>query len=926
MAPGIMGRLGGAFAQARSGVPSGGVISARQPEGAGVRLRGREGELEEVKAALGANRVVVIGGAAGIGKSMLGRALAESLEMGRRGIWVECKKGMGLESLVSALSNFFAEEYKGFASILLDNLLTAPELVVNRFAECLDQGDNVLFLDDFESVTDRQLTHDLLKALSLGPTQACTVVLTKEVGMLRAALAGEHSVELVLGSVDSRAGLDLLEDRGLGARSQQERGRLHERTAGHPLALELCAGLLLGGMTIEEIEKLPLFRRGGDEEKSVRRILQEIEGRLSAQELHFLRSCSVFDEPFGDSAMAAVCPTEHCAEVAERVQPKFLLSHRNGRYDLHPLVREYFYDGLKDEAASVHELAGRYYLGKAKEVTGEAERLTRKLKAHRHFELAKDYRQLIDLHREVFRGLVSASRAQEAARICQATLDASTTLNDKKMEGSCLSELGLIRSNQGRVDEAVHLLKRSLSIARQTGDRAGENAALGNLGAAYYGQLEVQKAIECFEGALPISREMRDRRGELNHLSNLGNAYAYLGEVQKAIGCYEQVLEISREIGDRRGQESHLGKLGNACSELGEVQKAVGYYEQALEISTEVGDRRGEGDHVGNLGLAYANLGEAQKAIEYHEQALEISREIGDGQMQGNVLGNLGNVYADLGKVQKAIGYYEQALKISRGIEDRRGQGTHLCDLGTAYHRLGEVQKAVEHYEQALEISREIGDRRTEGNALGNLGNAYGALGKMRKAAEHFQEALEISRQIGDRRMEANVMGNLGNVFAALGEVPKAIDYYHQALGIAREMRDRRVEGNHLGNLGNAYAALVEVPKAINCYEQALEIAKEIGDRHSERTHLHNLGDELTRVGQNAGALACLVSAVEIGRAIGDPRVSGTQERIVGLKRELGEEEFGRLLEQVEPNKERIIDEMLAAAAATREGDAGRGS
>jgi tetratricopeptide (TPR) repeat protein len=938
------------------------VVTAHQPEALEIRLRGRETQLNHLKGALRSSKVIVVGGWAGIGKTTLGRALAQQLESTETPIWVDCKKGMGLESLINALANFFGAERQGFAYMLKENLVKSPDLAVAAFVRELDHGDNVLFMDDFHLVTDPHVLHDLVKALRLTAKQARTVILTREVDKLEEALASEHaqmtcSEELVLGDLDKPGSLELLQDRGLGDRAEGELGRLYERTAGHPKGLELCAGLLVGGMPIEEIEALPLFRRSGDDERSLRRVLEETEKRLSRDELRLLSRCSVFDEPFDAYAMAAVYRTEACADVAGKLQRRFLLSPRDGRYEVHPLVRGYFYHGLKDEAAFVHGLAGHYYLAQANGPGGETERLTLNLKAHRHFELAQDRRQLIDLFWSVFYGLDLAGRCEEASRICEVTRRASTVLKDREAEAHCLGSLGLVRADQGRVREAIHLHQQALTISREIGDRRGESADLGNLGSAYLRLGEVRKAIEYHEQALIISREIGDRRGEGADLGNLGLAYANLGEVQKAIGYYEQALIISRdigdrgmegnvlgnqgsaylrlgevqkaieyheqaliisrEIGDRRGEGADLGNLGLAYANLGEVQKAIGYYEQALIISREIGDRRGEGHHLGNLGNAYAALGEVQKAIGYYEQALTISREIGDRQGEGNRLGNLGNAYAALGEVQKAIGYYEQALVISREIGDRLGEGADLGNLGSAYAALGEVQKAIGYYEQALTISREIGDRQGEGNRLGNLGNAYAALGEVQKAIGYYEQALVISREIGDRLGEGNHLGNLGNAYAALGEVQKAIGYYEQALTISREIGDRRGEGIHLGNLGNAYAALGEVGKVTEYYQQALEIAREIGDRRGEGTRLYNLGDELEKKEKYEWALACYLLAVEMGRVTDDPTVSSTEARIERLKQRLGQEEFARILESVEPNKARIVAEMLKSIAQT---------
>ncbi len=218
--------------------------------------------------------------------------------------------------------------------------------------------------------------------------------------------------------------------------------------------------------------------------------------------------------------------------------------------------------------------------------------------------------------------------------------------------------------------------------------------------------------IPWLEAGAAAARRLGDKGAEEAHLGNLGLAYWSLGDARRAIGYYEQVLAIQREIGDRRGEGADLGNLGSAYLELGDARGAIGYYEQALAIAREVGDRRGEGNRLGNLGIAYANLGDARGAIGYYEQALAIDREIGDRRGEGADLGNLGIAYQNLGEMQRAIGYYEQALAIAREIGDRRNEAIHLANLGIAHETLGDPARARELWTQALAIYEAIEDPR----------------------------------------------------------------------------------------------------------------------------------------------------------------------------------------------------------------------
>ncbi len=159
-------------------------------------------------------------------------------------------------------------------------------------------------------------------------------------------------------------------------------------------------------------------------------------------------------------------------------------------------------------------------------------------------------------------------------------------------------------------------------------------------------RLPPRDRIPWLEAAAAAARRLGDRKVESWHMGNLGLAYAGLGDARGAIGYLEQALAIQREIGDRYNEGNNLGNLGSAYFMLGDARGAIGYYEQALAIAREIREasrseaertaaRQGEGADLGNLGLAYAALGDARGAIGYYEQALAIAREIGDRRGKG---------------------------------------------------------------------------------------------------------------------------------------------------------------------------------------------------------------------------------------------------------------------------------------------------
>jgi len=464
--------------------------------------------------------------------------------------------------------------------------------------------------------------------------------------------------------------------RGAARAQRADAERLFKLVGYLPLAVHIALSLAkVNGWSLKELNQ-ELERAGAirvlkepDTERSLRATFQTAWDNLPEELQRAFACLAVFNQgpSFDTIAMADVMEAEErdARALLNRLTGRSLLTPvGDGRWSLHPSLREFAAEKLPDEDPAWGRMAAHYV-----KVAGAAHEL--------YLRGGEDLLRglhLFDLEWPHIRAghewaVQHAETEEEAVRLCSAYPDAAAYCLDLRQHP--------------------------------------------------------REMVAWLEAAVEAARRLEDRAAEGRHLGNLGNAYYLLGEVRKAIGYYEKALEIAREIGDRRGEGNHLGNLGAAYHRLGDYRKAIGYYEKALEIDREIGDRRGEGNRLGNLGLAYADLGEVRKAIGYYEKALEIAREIGDRRIEGNQLGNLGAAYHRLGDVRQAIGYYEKALEIAREIGDRRNEGNWLANMGQAYKELGDVDKARELWEEALRIYEEIEDPRAE-RVRGWLGELEG--------------------------------------------------------------------------------------------------------------------------------------------------------------------------------------------------------
>ncbi|MBN1955301.1 MAG: GAF domain-containing protein [Anaerolineae bacterium] len=269
------------------------------------------------------------------------------------------------------------------------------------------------------------------------------------------------------------------------------------------------------------------------------------------------------------------------------------------------------------------------------------------------------------------------------------------------------------------------------------------------------------------EEALALARQVQDQKLEADSLNALSDACIVLGERSRAQECYEQALRLYRDLGDRRGEALSLEGLGTVARRAGYPSEAMDYFERALAIHRETGNRQGEADALNALGIT---TGDRSWARNYHEQSLGIAQSMGNRADQARSYNNLAIAYWSLGLYGRARDYMEQAVQIVRDMGGRSSLAHYLETLGRTYLELGEYVQAQQVLEEGRAISTDIGDRYVASAYWYMLGRVALARRQLPEARELIQAAADMQREMGVPDLLSTSLAWLGATYLEMGD------------------------------------------------------------------------------------------------------------------------------------------------------------
>ncbi|MEO3849656.1 BTAD domain-containing putative transcriptional regulator [Streptomyces sp. B8F3] len=752
------------------GPESAGLASAAGPAPyAGLAaLVGRDDAVAEVRALLGAHRLVTLTGPAGVGKTRLALEVAASAEGGAR---------------VVELAGVGAAGARRDRAVLAERIAAALG-VRGDLGRALGTRRLLLVLDTVEHLA---VPAARLVVALLGAAPGLRVLAT---GREPLAVPGER--QWPVAPLPAQAAVRLFRERvadavpGFAA-DDAEIAAVCRRLDGLPLAIELAAARVRTLGLREVAARLDdRFRLLGAGARTLRAAFDWSWEPLDAGERAVLRRLSVCAGGFDLATAEAVAAgpevaREDVAGTVAALADRSLITVDGtaaGRFRLLESVAAYARERLA-EAAESTAYASRH----ARHFTDFAERADDRLRGPEQREWLRRLDTETPNLRAALAGCVERGEGGAALRLCGALgwywflrggyREAHRAFGDALAAAEppvdpSAPEPGATADLDGPADARTGAGGDG-SVAPPGGPGSGASGSDRSWALVWRAALE---AWERMPGGRPPGVRPPVRTARQRWL--LGFARADGGDLPAAVRDVDRALADFRRDSDRWGTAAALGVLGWESLRLGDPGRAHREGEEALALFREAGDRWGQAHALRLLGVLAEVDGDYERAGRLHREglaaaeALELWPVVVEGFSQLGRLAALARAYA------RADAHYERALHVARERGFHHGVVHARVGLGTSARRQGRLDAAEEHLHAAEQAHRDDGYRSGLAYVLAELGFVAEQRGDAGRARARHTESLALARAASDPRAVALATEGLAGAASLAGDAEAA--------------------------------------------------------------------------------------------------------------------------------------------------------
>jgi ATP/maltotriose-dependent transcriptional regulator MalT len=721
----------------------------------------RPAALARLRTRLDAERLVVLSGLAGMGKTTLAGTLARELAGSHLVCWLAPTPGLPLtaETLAHQLGQLIAEPADTAA--LSDGGLPADR--VRHLRATLAGQPTLVCVDNAHLLRDDPELLALLGELAGAGAEGVA-------GAVAVLLVSREELPLPGTAVVRLAGLDEAEGRALIGRLSpavpaELADRLLARTGGSPMLLRLA----LGHLNAHDPDAPLLVDRLEAQPEVASYLVETTLGRLAPGSQRLVALLSVFRRPVDlhDETLLELCAAageayDHLAAIQE-LQRRQIIDHP-ARAALPPLLRAHGYATLLADVGRrrrLHRVAAEWSERVADDV----------LEAAWHYTRAGDADAAADLLAARITALVERGEAFAAGDLVEDLLRAVRT--SAEPDPDVVRQLLVARG-----DLLVHT------------DRAGEAEEA-------YREAFVRPAPATVRGQVGwrLANVLLERGGVAEALELCRAAATGLTDADVVLVGQLAAVECRAHLMLSDHDTALL--VGRRALELAETIRPV-----SPRVAAEVAARA----HA-VLGVVRRLRRETAPALRHLASSVAAARMAGLPQLAARSTFNIGALRFEQGELDDATHIFTDLLPDMRARGDSYGAGRVLHAMGVIRLNQGDPAAALGLLAEAADTKRRLGDLAGAGTSEHSTALALLALGRVADARQLVDRVLTGSTTSGERWARAHFLDTHGMIALVEGDLVRANRAFTDAQALAAEIR----ADPHLATLLQVHLALARL-------------------------------------------------------------------------------------------------------------------
>ena len=274
------------------------------------------------------------------------------------------------------------------------------------------------------------------------------------------------------------------------------------------------------------------------------------------------------------------------------------------------------------------------------------------------------------------------------------------------------------------------------------------------------------------------------------------NRWMDAGRSDQAAGVYRLALSYLQDQPETAWIRDNISvihhQLGITAQRRGRLDEAEDWYRKSLAVREELGNRPGMASAYHQLGITAQRRGRLDEAEDWYRKSLTIGEELGDRPRMAVTYHQLGMTAQDRGRLDEAEDWYRKSLTIGEELGDRPRMAVTYHQLGMTAQDRGRLDEAEDWYRKSLTIGEELGNRPSLASVYHQLGITAYLRGRLDEADDWFRKSLAIEEELGDQPGMATSYHQLGITAQDRGRLDEAEDWYRKSLAIRDELGDRR--------------------------------------------------------------------------------------------------------------------------------------